>query len=217
MFRLIETDAPRDAIRGARAGMVAVLLHAGIVTGAVVATRVRAEPARPELVGDLPWILPEPTRVTHPSPLVDNIGSDMVDVPPGLPPFDMPLTIHGGGLEPGAPWSPAGPAPVGDVGLGTVYAPALVDDYPELLAAPPPQYPELLRRAGIEGRVVLEATVDTLGRVERGSVVVVLTPHPGFATPAVAYLERALFRPARVQGRAVRVRIRQGIDFRLRR
>ena len=45
----------------------------------------------------------------------------------------------------------------------------------------------------------------------------VMTPHPGFAAPAVAYLERALFRPARVQGRAVRVRIRQGIDFRLRR
>lgn len=216
MFRLIETDASSEVMGIARGGVVALLLHAGILTGVELS---RPGPASPQ---PEPWVHPivsyEPTRVTEPSPLVDNVGSDIVDLPPGLPPFEMPLTIHGGpGVDLGAPWSPAGPAPVSDAGVGTVYAPARVDEYPELLAAPPPQYPELLRRAGIEGRVVLEATVDTLGRVERGSVLVVMTPHPGFAAPAVAYLERALFRPARVQGRAVRVRIRQGIDFRLRR
>lgn len=84
-----------------------------------------------------------------------------------------------------------------------------------LLSAPPPVYPEPLRRAGIEGRVVVETVVDTLGRAEPGSLVVVESPAPGFAAPARAYVLRALFRPARVHGRAVRVPVRVPIEFRL--
>src|SRR5437016_602975 len=78
---------------------------------------------------------------------------------------------------------------------------------------PAPRYPEGLRRAGIKGRVVVEAVVDTLGRAEPSSVVIVATLHPGFVAPARDYVMRALFRPARVHGRAVRVLVRVPIDF----
>ena len=83
---------------------------------------------------------------------------------------------------------------------------------PLLLAGPTPRYPEALRRAGIAGRVIVETVVDTLGRAEPGSMVVVAAPHPGFVAPARDYVLRALFRPARVHGRAVRVLVRVPID-----
>ncbi len=38
-----------------------------------------------------------------------------------------------------------------------VYAEALVEERPELLSAPPPIYPQLLKQAGIQGRVILHA------------------------------------------------------------
>ncbi len=86
-----------------------------------------------------------------------------------------------------------------------------------MLAGPVPAYPELLRQAGIEGRVVLEAVIDTTGRVEPGSIGVVSATNPHFVEPARQTLAASLFRPGRVNGRAVRVRIRLPIAFGLRR
>jgi TonB family protein len=68
---------------------------------------------------------------------------------------------------------------------------------------------------GCDGtRVVLAAVVDTLGRVEPGSLSVVSAAHPGFVASAQRALAASLFRPARINGRAVRVHV--PIDFRLR-
>lgn len=86
-----------------------------------------------------------------------------------------------------------------------------------MLAGPLPAYPELLRQAGIQGRIVLEAVVDTAGRIELSSLAVVSAGHPGFVAPAQRALAGTLFRPARVHGRPVRVRVRVPIDFTLRR
>jgi TonB family protein len=79
-----------------------------------------------------------------------------------------------------------------------------------------PAYPELLRQARIQGRVLLEAVVDTMGRVEPASLIVVSATHPGFVAPARQTLIATLFRPGRVHGRAVRVRVRLPFDFTLR-
>jgi len=63
--------------------------------------------------------------------------------------------------------------------------------------------------------VVVAAVIDTLGRPGPRSVTVVASPNPGFDSAARDYVVRALFRPARVRGRAVRVLVRVPIDFRL--
>jgi len=89
-----------------------------------------------------------------------------------------------------------------------------VEEPPALLAGPPPVYPELLRAAGIPGRVVLQVVVDTLGRAER-AVTVVESSNRGFDAAALAYVRAARFRPGRVRGRAVRVLVRLPIDFTL--
>ena len=94
---------------------------------------------------------------------------------------------------------------------------SVVDEVPVMLAGPLPDYPEALRRAGVEGRVVLEAVVDTAGHVEPASLVAIAATHPGFVAPARRAVAATLFRPALVHGRAVRVRVRIPIEFTLRR
>jgi len=86
---------------------------------------------------------------------------------------------------------------------------------PELLSGPQLQYPELLRHAGIEGRVIVQATIDTTGRAEPASVKVIESPNPGFDQAATTWVRRALFRPARVNGLAVRALMKMPIEFKL--
>jgi len=70
-----------------------------------------------------------------------------------------------------------------------------------------------LKRARIHGRVLLRAIVDTTGRVEPSSIEIATTPNPGFDVPAREWILKALFRPARVHGKAVRVHITQPLDY----
>jgi TonB family protein len=87
-----------------------------------------------------------------------------------------------------------------------------------LLSAPRLEYPELLRRAGIEkGRVVVQAIIDSTGHVEPSSVKVLESSHPGFDQAAKNFVLGAVFapgRPGRVDGRAVRALINVPVEFR---
>ncbi len=107
----------------------------------------------------------------------------------------------------------------GDTGVGVVRAiPGIVnereaDEPPQLLTHPAPRYPAVLRQAGIEGRVVIEAVLDTEGRAEPGSLRVVSSAHPLFAAEAERVVLASQYRPARVAGRAVRVRVAVPVSF----
>ena len=69
-------------------------------------------------------------------------------------------------------------------------------DGPQVLTGPLPRYPELLRQAGIQGRVLLEAIVDTTGQVLRDSILVVSATQSEFVAAARQALLTTLFRPA---------------------
>jgi len=60
-----------------------------------------------------------------------------------------------------------------------------------------------------------QAIIDTTGRAESNSIKVLQSPNPGFDQSAKNYVQKALFRPARVHGRAVRVLINIPIDFKI--
>ncbi len=102
-------------------------------------------------------------------------------------------------------------------GLDQVFVESVVEERPEVLSGPHLEYPGLLREAGIQGRVLVQAIIDTTGRAEPRSVKVIQSPNPGFDQSAMDYVLRAMFRPARVHGRAVRVLINLPIDFSIRR
>lgn len=94
---------------------------------------------------------------------------------------------------------------------------SLLSEQPaDILTGPIPVYPELLRQAGVQGRVVLEAVVDTTGRVLAPSILVVSATNPGFVAPARQALLTTLFRPAMVGGRPVPMRVRIPYEFTIR-
>ena len=194
--------------------VVSVTIHVGL--GAAVlfgsARTGRTSPTRPP---EISFVLPHAPPTQPSSPWTPS-GPPTVSVDLGtirVPSF----TLQTGALAP-APF-PLGPVPFstatvsgsapGWVALGS-------ENGPEVLTGPLPQYPELLRQAGVEGRVILEAVVDTTGRVSRDSITVVSATHPEFVAAARQALVATLFRPAVVSGRAVRVRVRIPFEFAIR-
>jgi len=93
----------------------------------------------------------------------------------------------------------------------------VADEGPRLLSHPPLRYPEVLRQAGVEGRVMVEAVLDTTGRVEDGSLRVQRSDGPPFERAALELVRGSRYAAARHSGRAVRVRIVVPVVFSLRR
>ena len=192
--------------------LVATVSHAVIIAAVLVSRAARSEQPRPVIIGPELW--PSPTPVTAPHvPGAPIVGGPVwppdlpiVDVP-GIPPIESVITPVG------APSGP--PVHAGLPGDGGVWDSGIVDERPEVLSGPILTYPELMRQAGIEGRVVVEVVIDSLGRAEPGSLRIVESPQRAFEAPALSYVRRALFRPARVTGRSVRVLVRLPIDFRI--
>lgn len=68
---------------------------------------------------------------------------------------------------------------------------------PQRLWSPPLDYPTDLMLEGIEGEVLLEAVVDSTGRVERETIRVLAASRPGFRSSAIEMLAQTRFHPAR--------------------
>jgi protein TonB len=103
---------------------------------------------------------------------------------------------------------------VGGKGTGPVPA-ALVANAPVLIRRVEPRYPDMARRRGVEGLVLLEAVLDRDGRIESG--VKVLRSIPALDDEAIAAVRQWRFRPARDNGGAtVRVILEVPIRFVLR-
>jgi protein TonB len=220
----VPAQAPAD-----RAWSVSLVVHAGLIGLALWLTQ--SLPGAREHSRDEYGItfLPAPdhrTRVreTFPTETVRQTGP-VITLPrflPSLPPIDVPPT-------PGWPALPVDPFPgVPGPSVPVVTGPPsppvaapmdarTVEEPPVLLSHPAPGYPELLRSAGIEGRVVVEAVLDTAGRVERGSLRIVSSTHALFVPEASALVLGSRYRPARFGGMVVRVRIQVPVNFAIRR
>lgn len=111
-------------------------------------------------------------------------------------------------MEPPPAPEPGGPE-------GDVYGAGMVDEEPTTLFAPQVGYPPLLRQARVEGQVTLQVVVDTLGRVEPSSIRVVASTNAEFTSAAVSAIRVTMFRPARLHGRPVRVRVNVPYEFSL--
>lgn len=88
---------------------------------------------------------------------------------------------------------------------------AVITTKPRPLKKVQPVYPQRLQDLGIEGRVVLELTIDANGRVV--AVRVLRGLHPELDQAAIAAAKQMLFSPAKVNGTAVKVPTRYSFVF----
>ena len=195
-------------------GFASLAIHSAMIASVVYAT-LPAAPRDDQVRMDATVVLLPPheqQKAADPPPvqLADVLkGFQTVAVPAqiaiDMPPVDLqqrfdPKDYSGSGVE-------------GGLSGNEVYVEALVEERPALLSAPAPVYPALLKQAGIQGRVILPAVIDTTGRVEPASVRILKSPHPGFDQPTKDWVLKALFRPARLRGRGVRVFINLLVDY----
>jgi protein TonB len=79
--------------------------------------------------------------------------------------------------------------------------------------SPTPQYPDILRQAGVEGEALVSFVVDTTGRADVASFKVIRTTHELFATAVKNALPRMRFIPAEVGDKKVRQLVQQPFSF----
>jgi protein TonB len=136
-----------------------------------------------------------------------------LDIPDQLPPIDADAFARGV-----TDWDvgTSGAGSLGPTGRTNHVGPytALEVDYvaaPILMATP--RYPDFLRDAGVQGQVVVQFAIDTLGRVIPTSIAVMHSDHPQFAAAVRRALTAALFKPAEAGGRKVVELVQQSFGF----
>ncbi|MFN0179014.1 MAG: TonB family protein [Gemmatimonadales bacterium] len=225
MLRLLVESGPRRARSGAQV-VFSITCHVALGVGAIEATR-RPPGDPPSRIVDTIHIPLAP--VDEPVRRVATGGPASPLSIPVVAPISVPVpTTPLDGIppaEPGAAIDPSrfvlGPAPCStDCSAPTpstdqAFIEAAVDEPARVIHQPAPEYPPVLKAAGIEGRVVLEFVVDTLGAVERSSIRVVEPGQRGFEESAQRAVLGARFAPARIRGQPVRQLVRQGVGFRI--
>jgi TonB family protein len=227
---LLESRARRRRRPGGAA--VSVAVHMTIIS-AITATAVHGNPVSTER--------PEPVLLHFKNPPppaprpIDHTIRDVLSGPPEifripfhripmpqtisdhLPPIDSSfgrgldsIVIGGGGSSPGLAHALAdgadrnGPSEWVGAELQT-----------RILASGRPRYPESLRQAAIDGRVLVRFTVDTTGRIEMSSVSVVASTHDLFTRAVREALPAFLFKPAEVGGHHVRALAEMPFEFQI--
>lgn len=214
--------------------LVSLVVHVVLILAAVYATLNAGEAVR-ERVREVAMVVqtkqeekkeepppPEQVATVNPPPKGFQTLSIPTNIPVDIPPpqlnqrFDA-ADFTGVGVEGGVARGVEGGT--GPVVTDQPYMEAVVEERPELIqgSCTQPVYPEMLRQAGIDGRVMFEFVIDTLGRAERASFRTISTSHPLFEGPAKSAVQTCRFRAGRIQGRAVRVRVQQPINFTIQR
>jgi protein TonB len=80
-----------------------------------------------------------------------------------------------------------------------------------------PRYPDLLRQAGVDGRVLVRFVVDTMGRIDPTSVQVLQSTHDLFARAVRDILGNFRFKPAESNGHRLRAMAEMPFEFQIRR
>lgn len=222
MHVLLESGArPRSA--NGRWTVASTVVHAGLITGAVLATaQTQARSYEPVRQDTVIYVAPtqpapNPPMPTNSWPALPTHGP-VIDIP--RIPVPGPVDLSRTSIEPTviseirgttpAPRSPSGPT-------GGVYSEATVERTVMPWASNPvPIYPSQLRSTGLQGTVVVRFVVDTSGSVEPASIAVLESTHAAFADAVRAWLPRTKYFAADVGGRHVRQLVQQRVEFTLR-
>ena len=120
--------------------------------------------------------------------------------PPGLTPSKGAITIPV--TKPGANFGK---------GIGNLFNIGDLDQQPVARVRQAPTYPYDMRRAGINGSVVVEVIISTEGDVIQTQIV--RSSHREFEMPALQAVQKWKFKPGRRRGQVVNVRASQLLEF----
>src|SRR3989454_4804283 len=160
---LIESGRKRDK-QIFRTGFISLMVHTALIAGAVYAT-LQAGQADHAVRVDTTVVFidqqhqqkppePQPVQLDVPLKGFQTVVAPEV-IPTNIPPVNLqekfdPKDYSGTGVEGGIG---TGIVPTGN----EVFMEAIVEEKPSVLSGPQPQYPELLRQAGIQGRGLVQA------------------------------------------------------------
>lgn len=230
---LIESRPTRQPRRGSAA--LSAVFHLTIVAGAVAATIQpgRSAPPAPVRRDSVIWIAPgQPAApATRPhsvarcdfcisAPPLPQIPTHTLTIDPvPEPSFDVDSMFSSASAASGPTHGSLVDNPyargLGSGAASSIFTTTQVDRAVAVLGSVRPSYPEMLRAAGIEGRVVVRFVVDTAGRVEAGSIATVESTHALFEQSVRDVLPRLRFAPAEVGGRRVRQLVEMPFQFSL--
>ena len=229
MFDNLIESKPKKA-KNTRQFITSIVVHALLIAAAVWVTQGAAETVK-KILADTTLVFLEPPKETPPPP--DQPPPDVVVsanpppqgfqtvlppdvIPQEIPPVDLNQRFDardftGKGVEGGIAAGIAGGT--GPVDNAQVFLEAQLDDPPSVAVGASPRYPEVLKSAGIGGRVTLEFVVDTTGRVDPSTIKIVNTAHAGFNNAAKEAVSKTIFRPGKLRGQPVNVMVRQQVVF----
>ncbi|MDB4907811.1 MAG: hypothetical protein JWO05_2595 [Gemmatimonadetes bacterium] len=235
MFQQLMESKPTGTAR--RGGSLAsVTIHAAIIALAVIGTQAKkggAKATKPEehttIYIPAPAEAPRHARpASSPSTSVIReqtptlVVSAPTITPIGIPEVD--IRIHVSGSDPFSGVVSSGIVPLSGGGAsgngigipGGVIDAARVDRLPTVRGrVTTPPYPDVLRRGSVEGEVVAQFVIDSVGNIERGSVMIVSSPHALFSDAVRSTLPALRFMPGEVGGRPVRTLVRMPFVFSL--
>jgi len=223
--RLLESDAKRE--RFATGAVASIVTHTAVIGVALYATaHARVEIVKPpEVVRPVYFPQPRAPRTSKPAQTVQQpvwnprlvFDARIVDI--SSPSVDATPTVAG--TRDFVP-SPNGALATSGNLTGTALAgdgAFRADQVDEQVAvAPgntPPRYPEVLRAAGIEGRVVARFIVSEEGRAEPGSIRFARSDSQLFEDAVRSALGRMRFIPAQTAGKKVRQLVEMPFVFTL--
>jgi protein TonB len=203
-------------------------VHVGALAALSVGTGVAVSSTRSQVAEGLTYLAPPPSTSAGPETQAERItftglsglGGHASEL--GANGFaDLPLPGTGvptGGLTEGEKKDPTLDLAAVDFtrASDSVYLSSQVDNpvaYDANSAAP--AYPDSLRQAGVEGTVEAQFVVDTSGRVELASFVLLESTHRAFTESVRSALPRMLFRPAHLNGRKIRQLVQLPFVFRI--
>jgi protein TonB len=218
-----------------RSGGIAlsVVTHVALI-GVATAATVHARPEKPEkptptFVQFTPAPAPKPTPVQQQSsaPVIKLSAAPSTPVINLIVPTAVPPTLP--------PINPGGTPTPDDVGIirsgsgsgtsaGRSFDIASSESSTDwrgsevlmhVLNSGKPRYPDALRQAGVDGSVVIQFTVDTLGRVDMQSVKVLNSTHAMFTDAVRQSLGAFRFKPAEVNGKRVPALAQMPFEFHL--
>ena len=223
---LIESKRPKTG-GGVTGSVMSITLHAVIISGAVYATMHAKEVVR-QVQHTFDVTLQTQEKKEEPPPPKQELAS-VVAPPKGFQTLSMPTNIpinipapsantsfnaadfSGVGVEGGVARGITTSGPV--VRTDQPYLESVVEERPELISHPAVHYPEILKQAGIDGHVVVEAIIDTTGHAERGSIKILSSTNQLFEQPSKEVVAASVYRPGKISGRAVRVRVQVPLNF----